>query len=174
MNRLFARTLVSGALAGAATTLAAALAGRRLAGSSTAPLNATSHFLWGARAGRQNRPSIKYTVTGVATNFAASVFWALFYEGLAGRGRRTPARAAVDATLVSAAAYVTDYHVVPERLTPGWEKRLPGRALAAIYGALALGLCARDFLWNTARSSSFARSSMRTRRLGRFLPARLM
>lgn len=137
---------MSGALAGCATTLAAAVAGRRVTGSYTAPLNATSHFLWGERAGWQNRPSLKFTATGVATNFAASVFWALFYEGLAARRKRTPARALADATLVCAAAYVTDYHLVPKRLTPGWEMRLPGRALAAVYGALALGLCARDLL----------------------------
>jgi hypothetical protein len=58
------------------------------------------------------------------------------------------ARAVVSGTLaaaaVSSAAYVTDYYVVPRRLTPGFELRLPGSALALIYAALALGLSARD------------------------------
>jgi hypothetical protein len=47
---------------------------------------------------------------------------------------------------VSALAYLTDYHVVPKRLTPGFELRLPGGALAAAYAALALGLSARDLV----------------------------
>jgi hypothetical protein len=47
---------------------------------------------------------------------------------------------------VSAAAYVTDYHLVPRRLTPGFELRLPRLALAPIYAALAVGLSLRDLL----------------------------
>jgi hypothetical protein len=42
--------------------------------------------------------------------------------------------------LVSALAYVTDYYVVPKRLTPGYELRLRPCALAGIYLALALSL----------------------------------
>lgn len=47
---------------------------------------------------------------------------------------------------VSTLACVTDYHVVPKRLTPGFELRLPAGALAAAYAALALGLSARELL----------------------------
>ena len=106
-----------------------------------APLNATSHFAWGERAARQDGYSARYTGTGFAANYAAAVFWALFYEALP---RRMPplARAAA----VSALAYVTDYHIVPRRLTPGFELRIPGAALAAAYAALAFGLSARDLL----------------------------
>lgn len=138
---LLQRALVSGSLAAAAVTLAVAVAGRRAAGSSTAPLNATSHFLWGERAGREDGYSVKYTATGFAANYGASVFWALFYEALP-RGMPPLARGAA----VSALAYLTDYHVVPKRLTPGFELRLPGGALAAAYAALALGLSARDLV----------------------------
>jgi hypothetical protein len=49
--------------------------------------------------------------------------------------------------LISAAAYVTDYHIVPKRLTPGFEMRIPRVALAGVYAALALGLSARDLIW---------------------------
>jgi hypothetical protein len=45
---------------------------------------------------------------------------------------------------VSAAAYITDYHFVPRRLSPGFELRIPPAALAAIYAALALGLASKD------------------------------
>ena len=135
------RALLSGTVAAAAVTLAASLAGRRATGSYAAPLNATSHFLWGERAGRRNDYSLKYTATGFIANCGASVFWALFYEALA--GRMPPL---VRGAAVSALAYVTDYHVVPRRLTPGFEMRLTRPALAAIYAALALGLSARDLL----------------------------
>jgi hypothetical protein len=153
------RALVLGTLAAAAVTVVASLAARRQSGSSAAALNATSHFLWGERAGRQDAYSVKYTGTGFIANYGASIFWALFYEAL-GRGKsRQPARALLDGALVSAAAYVTDYHVVPKRLTPGFEMRVPRVALASVYAALALGLSLRDlcsgisFYPPTARSS---------------------
>lgn len=140
------RSLVSGTLAAAAVTLAVTLASRRFARSAPAALNATSHFLWGDAAARRNDYSLKYTATGFATNYAASVLWAFLYELLATRRPRTPARALADGALVSGIAYVTDYHLVPRRLTPGFELRLPAKALACAYAALALGLSARDLL----------------------------
>ena len=82
---LIERALVSGTVAAAAVTLVVSFAGRRAAGSSAAPLNATSHFLWGERAARQDGYSVRYTATGFAANYGASVFWALCYEALAGR-----------------------------------------------------------------------------------------
>jgi len=140
------RALVSGTIAAAAVTLVASLAARRATRSSAAALNATSHFLWGERAGRQNAYSAKYTATGFIANYGASGFWALFYEAL-GKGKpRRPARALLDGALTSAAAYVTDYHIVPKRLTPGFEMRVPGAALAGVYTALALGLSLRDLI----------------------------
>jgi hypothetical protein len=141
MKPLMHRALLSGTLAAAAVTLVASLAGRRATGSYAAPLNATSHFLWAQRAARRSDYSLKYTATGFTANYGASVFWALFYEGLAGR---MPPH--VRGAAVSALAYVIDYHVVPKRLTPGFEMRLPAPALAAIYAALAAGLSARDLL----------------------------
>ena len=140
------RALVSGTFAAAAVTLVASLAARRATGSSAAALNATSHFLWGERAARRDDYSAKYTATGFVTNFGASVFWALLYEALARRRRRGAARALRDGAVVSALAYVVDYYVVPKRLTPGFELRLPRAALAAVYAALALGLSLRDLL----------------------------
>jgi hypothetical protein len=141
MKPLLQRALLSGTVAAAAVTLAASLAGRRETGSYPAALNATSHFLWGERAGRKSDYSLKYTGTGFVANYGASVFWALLYEALAGRMPPLARGAAV-----SALAYVIDYHVVPRRLTPGFEMRLPRAALAAAYAALAVGLSARDLL----------------------------
>jgi hypothetical protein len=141
------RALVSGTLAAAAVTLVASFVARRVTGSSAAALNATSHVLWGDRAGRQDAYSVKYTATGFTANYGASIFWALFYEALGGRRRRTRGGALLDGALISAAAYVTDYHIVPKRLTPGFELRIPRAALAGVYAALALGLSARDLIW---------------------------
>jgi hypothetical protein len=46
--------------------------------------------------------------------------------------------------VVAATAYVVDYHVVPRRLTPGFELRLRGAAFAGVFATLALGLAARE------------------------------
>jgi hypothetical protein len=144
---ILARALVSGTLAAAAVTAVASLSSRRSTGSYASAMNATSHVLWGREAAMRNSASLKYTGTGVLANLGASVFWALLYEALKGRaGKPHVAGSLGRALLVSGAAYVVDYHVVPKRFTPGFELRLPGRALAAIYAALAFGLSCRELL----------------------------
>jgi hypothetical protein len=134
---MIVRALASGLISGTAAALAASWAGRRQAGSYAAPLNATSHIAWGDEAARHDRPSLKYTGTGAALHYGAALFWAALYESLPGPA---PLRAAATTGI----AYVADYHLVPRRLTPGFELRLSKGALAAIYVALALGLCAGD------------------------------
>ena len=131
------RALASGALAGSASALVAAWRGRRETGFATSPLNATSHIVWGREAAHHDSASFKYTATGLALHYGSAVFWALMYEML-------PGPAALRAAATTGLAYVTDYHVVPKRLTPGFELRLSKPSLAAIYIALAVGLCARD------------------------------
>lgn len=66
------RALISGTLAAAAVTAVASLAARRRGGSAASALNATSHFLWGERAGREDACSVKYTATGFVTDYGAS------------------------------------------------------------------------------------------------------
>jgi hypothetical protein len=78
--------------------------------------------------------------------------WALCYEILGRRKTRSRVRALRDGALVSAVAYAVDYHVVPRRFTPGFELRLPAKALAAVYASLALGLALRD-MYRGARAS---------------------
>jgi hypothetical protein len=146
------RALVSGTLAAAAVTVVASIASRRATGSYAAALNATSHFLWGDRAARKHAYSMKYTGVGLLANYGASVLWALCYEMMSLRKRRSRVRALRDGALVSAVAYAVDYHVVPRRLTPGFELRLPARALAAVYASLAVGLALRD-MYRGARAS---------------------
>ena len=76
------------------------------------------------------------------------MFWATFYERYFGRAadRGDVSTALVGGRIVAAAAYVTDYHLVPKRLSPGWEHRLSGRSLVATYAVLALSLRLRGLL----------------------------
>lgn len=142
LQQLFEDGMRTGVVAGAATTLAVASCGELEDRNAIAPLNAVSHIAWGEKAAKQNKPSWKYTATGVILNAAAVIGWATIYEWLFGRAaaKGNVAAAVAGGAAVSAAAYVTDYHVVPERFTPGFEKRLSNQSLAAVYGALALGL----------------------------------
>lgn len=142
---------LSGSIASAATTAAAAL-GQVELGRAAAPLNAVSDVFWGDAAARRNALSGKYTGTGVVLNHGSSMVWAVVYEKLFGRARTVPGML-LGGAAVAVLAYVTDYHLVPKRLTPGYEKRLSRRALAGIYGALALGLSAGAML----RRSGFTR-----------------
>lgn len=158
---VFRRAIISGTIGGLATATAASLAGKCEQDSYSAPLNATSHILWGDKAARANSPSLKYTLTGFLLNHASAIFWALFYEKLTGwrgasNGRGTgPAKPAkpvplakpiAGAAAVTAGAYITDYYLVPKRFTPGFEKRLSGKSLAIVFAALAAGLAARDLI----------------------------
>lgn len=144
---LAARTLVSGAAAGIATTVTALVAGKREAGSYAAALNATSHAAWGEVAERKDKASLKFTGVGLLFNSAAAMFWAGLYEQWFGPRigqsfQQSALRPLVGAVAVTAGAYITDYYLVPKRLTPGFEKRVSGKALATIYGALAVGFVA--------------------------------
>jgi len=128
----------SGAVVAAVTTIAVAACGRRR-GSALAPINATSHVLWGDSAGQVARPTVRHTLPGAAINAGACVFWAALYEWAFGQ-RASPVARALGGPAVAAAAYVTDYHVVPRRLTPGWELSLAKADLAVVYAALAVAL----------------------------------
>jgi hypothetical protein len=131
---------VTGAVASAATTLAVAALGQAENGEAIAPVNAVSHIAWGDEAARQTGVTTKYTLTGLVLNAAAVTSWAVIYHTLFGGRKITPVAAVTGAVATSALAYVTDYHVVPERLTPGFERRLSNRSLALTYGVLATGL----------------------------------
>jgi hypothetical protein len=48
--------------------------------------------------------------------------------------------------VVSGLAYITDYYIVPKRLTPGFEKRLTPRSMVKMYTVLAISLAVGDRL----------------------------
>lgn len=147
------RAATSGTVAGLATALVAGMAGRRETGSYAAPLNATSHIVWGDQAAMRNSPSLKFTLTGFLLNHASAILWAAVHDRFFGPPRSAYAsrrdwllRPLIGSAVVTAGAYLTDYYLVPKRLTPGFEKRLSGKSMAAIYGFLALGLAAGSLL----------------------------
>jgi len=145
--------LITGSIVCGATLAATALCGARKHGNAVAPVNATSHVLWGDEAVRARKIDAKHTIPGLVINEGASVFWAAIYEGAFGRraerGEWTAALAG--GGVIAALAYLVDYHLVSRRLTPGWEHHLDGRSLLVVYAALAASLPLRALLRRARR-----------------------
>ena len=140
-------TLATGAVASASTTVALAVLGKVEGNSAAGPINAVSHILWGEEAAHTDERDVAHTLAGATLNAAAITLWAGLHEWLMPRDRKPEvARAVSSGVLVATVAYVVDYHVVPKRLTPGFEKRLSGRALAGIYATLAISLAVGSLL----------------------------
>lgn len=142
------RGLVSGTSASVLSTAALALFGKREDGSPFAPTNAISHWYWGEKAARRDGPSLRYTVPGYAIHHTCSVFWAVLFERACGDllDRRDTGRTLFASTAAAGLACFVDYEMTPERLRPGYEKRLSRPALAVVYGAFGLGLAAGAML----------------------------
>lgn len=134
---------VAGALASVLSATALAIAGRRETPSATAPINAVSQWLWGRReALAADEPDGRHTLNGYLIHHLASTFWAVLHAA-ALRHTGVPARplpALAAAATTSAFAAFVDLKCTPERLTPGFQHRVSSRALAATYGAFAVGL----------------------------------
>jgi hypothetical protein len=148
---------IAGTVAGLLSTVVLAISGQRQSGSAVAPINAVSHWLWGDEALHAQEPSLRHTVTGFVTNHLAAMFWAGLYSlayGHRDEAKRLP-QAVTGAVVTSAVAYVVDYHVVPKRLTPGYEHRISSGAMLATYGALAAGLALGALLLGQRRSQTF-------------------
>jgi hypothetical protein len=143
-KQAFRDGLVSGTLASIASTIALAVLGKEELDKAAAPLNGPSQWIWGRQAPYQNRFSFHYTVVGYAIHHGASIFWAILHEKLRQDLPAPPNRAAaaVPAIAITAAAYAVDFHVIPKRLTPGFEHRLSRHSLLAVYGTFAIGLAA--------------------------------
>ena len=140
--RFLEKAAITSAVATSATTLAVAGFGLAEQGNAVAPLNAVSHIPFGDEAAAQDDVSLKYTATGLGLNALAIGSWGAVHELMFGSAadKGDVATALIGGVVVSTLAYVVDYHVVPERVTPGFEKRLSGKALLGVYAALALGL----------------------------------
>lgn len=139
---LLSDTLQSGAIASVTTGLTIAACGQAEINNPIAPLNAVSHIAWGEEAATKDAPSAQFTLTGVALNSLAVGSWAGVHELLFGEAvdRGDVGTALLGGAVVAGLAYVTDYYLVPNRFTPGFEKRLSGKSLLGIYSVLALSL----------------------------------
>ena len=125
-----------------ATTAAIALCGHLENGDAIQPLNDVSHITFGDEAFAQQGASLKYTGSGLLLTKSFTASWAVLHEILFGSYQdegNVPASVAGGAA-IAACAYVIDYHIVPKRLTPGFETHLSKRSLLAIYVVLALAL----------------------------------
>ncbi len=142
-------TLASGAVATAATTAVAAILGKLEGHGAAAPINAVSHILWGDEAAIPEEADARHTLVGAGLNAAAVTAWAGVHEALMPRNDRpsTP-HALLAGAATAAVAYMVDYHVVPERLKPGFEKRLSSKALFGLYATLAISLAAGSLCRN--------------------------
>jgi len=139
---------LSGTLAGVLSAVALLVTGKRETGSAVAPVNAESHWLWGDESLRENRPTLKHTLTGIVTHQLSTVFWGTL-DALV-RGRRGAVRSVPEALLggiaTSAAAAAIDYTLVPKRLTPGFENRLSRGSMVGVFAAIAVGIAAGSLL----------------------------
>lgn len=142
MSYELTKSIMRTATAAAVTTTAATVVcGALESGSPAAAVNAVSHIFWGDTAAQQNGVSAKFTANGVALNSAAMIPWATLHHLLfRSQAQRSRPVALAQGAVTAGIAYVVDYHVVPNRLTPGFEKRLSNVSLAAIYASLAFAL----------------------------------
>jgi hypothetical protein len=134
--------LTTAALATIATTAAGVLLSVLETRKPAAGLNAVSHILWGDKAARVNRIDLQHTLAGGALNAGAMTMWSAVNELLPRSSRKGSAFA--KGAFLSALAYLVDYHVVPKRLTPGFEKRLSKPALFGLYAMLAVAMGAGE------------------------------
>jgi hypothetical protein len=139
--------LYSGTLAGLASLLTVMAQARGEGRGVFQPVNATSHWLHGDRAGSVRRADLQHTGVGLVTHAASALFWALpFAFWLSRREPRSLPRLFCEASALSAFAALFDYGVIPRRLSPGWELAVSRRAVAGAFAALALGLTAGAWL----------------------------
>lgn len=155
--------LYCGAAAGVASSAAVMLDSMARGRSPWQPVNATSHWLWGSEAGTRRRPDFAHTVTGLATNQSAAMFWgAIFGAWLSSQPPRTMAQMARDAAIMGAIATTLDYGILPRRLSPGWELAGGTRLAALGMTATVLGLAAGGL----AAQGRTARRRRLVRRIG--------
>ncbi len=156
---------ISGSIASLISTVALGGRGRRDTGTSYAPTNAISHWIWGDGATDHDEPSARYTGIGYLIHHASSTWWAVFYEKWFGRAaERGDARRAVGGgAMIAALACFVDYRLTPHRLQPGFEKRLSMPSMFLVYASFGLGLALRGLAASRSASGKTAPVSRSTR-----------
>ncbi|MGE5450672.1 MAG: hypothetical protein ACM3VZ_02355 [Acidobacteriota bacterium] len=149
------RWLTTGTAASLLSMLALAWHGRRRHGSSTSLINAPSHWIFGDRALRANGISWRFTLLGSLIHHASSLFWSAFYEatlnarpsdtsdtGPDAAAPREPSTGMIvlNAAALTTLAWLVDTRIVPDRLSPGFQRRSSKMGMLLIYGSFAAGL----------------------------------
>ena len=136
---------VSGSVASILSTAVLGARGKQENNSPYAPTNAVSHWFWGDRAARHDEPSARHTAVGYAIHHMSATLWAVLYEKWFGdraeRGDIVPALAGGAA--VAGLACFVDYKLTPQRLQPGFEKRLSTPSLFLVYASFGAALALR-------------------------------
>jgi hypothetical protein len=123
------------------SALVAAATARREGQGALQPLNATSHWLHGPRAGDVADLDLAHSGVGITTHILSALFWAVpFSLWLAREPDRTGAEIVGGAAATAAVAAAVDYLAMPRRLTPGWELALSRSGVGLTFVGLALGL----------------------------------
>lgn len=131
----------AGVIAAAAT--AGVLVGFGLArGAPAQPINAVAHIALGSRAFLFDDFNLLVTLTGVTLHALSVIVWGVLFALVA--ARLSPHLLWLGAVLMAAVAYVADYHLLGERLRPGFERVLSAAEVVSLYvvlgAALALGV----------------------------------
>ena len=148
---------ISGSIASILSTAVLSARGEHEDGTPFAPTNAISHWFWGDRAAHHDEPSTRYTAVGYAIHHASATLWAVVYEKWfsekAERGEVLPA--IVGGAAVAGLACFVDYKMTPERLQPGYEKRLSTPSLFLVYASFGAALVVRGLA--ASRKDSLSR-----------------
>jgi hypothetical protein len=164
--------VLSGSVASLVSCVALVVCSARDEGRVAAALNGPSQWLWGERALRAKRASLRHTAVGYVIHHASSIFWATLHEWTFGRARGSARQSiplvCAQAAATTAAAYLVDYYVTPRRLRPGFEKHLEPRSMFAVYAAFGAGLALATIAHgfgkrSRRRSPSRLRASRRAR-----------
>ena len=121
-----------------ATGAGIAAFGQAKEGSPWTPFNAVAHMLFGDKAAGVDGFAPKESLSGLGLHAGALTAWGALYQAAAGKVP-FPQSLATGA-LASALIWAFDYKIVPERLRPGFEKRLGPESVLAVYTLLALSL----------------------------------
>jgi hypothetical protein len=152
MKRWIADSIVSGSAAAILSAAALSLRSKADENSWVGGLNGPSQWLWGERAARSRRASLRHTGIGYAIHHGTAVFWALIFERICGRTNRdrlallSAGRIVAEAAAMTAGAYIVDYGLTPKRFQPGFEKHLRPRSMSIVYGAFAAAFAITNLL----------------------------
>lgn len=143
---------------GLASAVVMALASRSRGDRAPTAVNGPSHWLFGEPAVHDQRLNVRHTVVGLLVHQASSLLWSSFFAAgrlsLSARGHNSWRCIATEAATLGAMAALVDLVVVPQRLSPGFERRLAAKQLTAVYGSFAAGLAIAA--WRDASRRSHA------------------